>query len=121
MASLYERIGGESAVKATVMRLYGRILSDPSLAPFFDHIDINQLRKSQVAFVTYAFGGPNHYTGRGLRSAHRASSEQGMAESHFERVANHLVEVMRELDVNEALISESLAIIDSVKNDILQK
>lgn len=117
--SLFERIGGEAAVTATVLKMYDKILDDELLAPFFENIDVEKLRLSQSAFVTYAFGGPNHYTGKRLRQAHATAVSQGMSGTHFDLVAAHLKTAMQELNVPAELITEALAIVDSTRDDVL--
>lgn len=119
--SLFERIGGESAVKATVIKMYDKILSDEELAPFFENIDVDRLRLSQAAFVTYAFGGRSHYSGKGLRVAHAAAVSQGLGDSHFDGVVAHLKSAMEELRVPAELISEALTIVGSTRKDVLGK
>lgn len=117
--TLYERIGGEAAVRATVIKMYDKILDDNELAPFFDSIDVDKLRLSQSAFVTYAFGGPNHYSGKSLRSAHASAVSQGLSDRHFDLVASHLKSAMQELNVPEPLIDEALTIVGSTRKDVL--
>mmetsp|Transcript_15974 Transcript_15974/g.13527 ORF Transcript_15974/g.13527 Transcript_15974/m.13527 type:complete len:109 (+) Transcript_15974:57-383(+) len=68
--SLYEKIGGEKAVEAVVGSFYGKILTDPLLAPFFKATNMKDLEKQQKHFLTVAFGGPNSYKGATLRKAH---------------------------------------------------
>ncbi len=116
---LFERIGGDAAVKATVIKMYDKILLDDELAPFFDNIDVDKLRLSQSAFVTYAFGGPNHYTGKGLRTAHAGAVSNCLNNSHFDLVATHLKSAMEELNVPADLIAEALAIVGSTRADVL--
>lgn len=117
--SLFERIGGEAAVKATVLKMYDKILDDDMLAPFFEDIDVDKLRLSQSAFVTYAFGGPNHYTGKRLREAHAGAVSNGMGGVHFDRVIAHLQAAMTELRVPSDLIAEALRIVNSTRADVL--
>lgn len=119
--SLYERIGGDSAVRATVVKMYDKILSDEELAPFFENIDVEKLRLSQAAFVTYAFGGPNHYNGKSLRAAHKNAAEHGLSDRHFDLVALHLKTAMEELNVSDELIEEALAIVGGTRADVLNK
>ncbi len=119
--SLYERIGGEGAVSATVLKMYDKILSDEELAPFFDNMDIDALRLSQSAFVTYAFGGPNHYTGKSMRTAHQSAVKNGLSGHHFDLVAGHLKAAMEELNVPASLIAEALAIVSSTRADVLNQ
>ena len=119
--SLFERIGGNTAVKATVIKMYDKILDDPLLAPFFDDIDVDKLRLSQTAFVTYAFGGPNHYNGKNLRGAHQSAVAHGLSDQHFNAVAAHLKAAMEELNVPTDLIAEALAIVGSTRKDVLNQ
>ncbi len=119
--SLYERIGGETAVRATVLKMYEKILADELLAPFFEDIDVDALRRSQSAFVTVAFGGPNHYAGKPMRAAHANSVKNGLNDTHFDLVAGHLKAAMEELSVPTTLINEALAIVDSTRADVLNR
>ena len=118
---LFERIGGEAAVKATVIKMYDKILSDDDLAPFFENIDVEKLRLSQSAFVTYAFGGPNHYNGKSMRAAHKDAVSHGLSDKHFDLVAGHLKAAMEELNVPADLIGEALAIVGSTRKDVLNQ
>ncbi len=117
--SLFERIGGEGAVKATVLKMYNKILDDDVLAPYFENIDVDKLRLSQTAFVTYAFGGPNHYSGKSLRIAHQDAVSHGLSDRHFDAVAQHLKIAMEELNIPDHLIAEALAIISSTRKNVL--
>lgn len=119
--SLYERIGGEFVARATVMKLYDKILDDEELAPFFENINVDALRHSQLAFVTYAFGGSNRYTGKTLRTAHGNAVNHGMNDLHFDLVAGHLRTALSELSVPDELINEALVIVESTRNDVLNK
>ncbi len=119
--SLYERIGGGEAVKATVALLYDKILSDPILIPFFQDIDVDRLRSSQSAFVTMAFGGPAHYTGASLRKAHERLVARGLSDAHFDQVATHLKSAMEDLGVPPSLIQEALRIVETTRPDVLNR
>ncbi|MDX1442148.1 MAG: group 1 truncated hemoglobin [Gammaproteobacteria bacterium] len=117
--SLYERIGGQVAVEQAVDIFYRKVLSDPLLAPFFEFTDMQRQVARQRAFLTMAFGGPNHYDGRALRDAHKRFVEQGMAEAHFVAVVEHLLDTCAELGVANEDIAEVKAIALSVHDDVL--
>ena len=119
--SLYERIGGAAAVEATVSKLYDKVLNDAALTPFFKDISIDALRNSQAAFVTYAFGGPNRYSGESLRNVHKKSVEDGLNDTHFDLVATHLRTSMEKLDVPADLVDEAMALVGSTRDDVLNK
>ena len=119
--SLFERIGGEAAVRVTVIKMYDKILDDPLLAPFFEDIDVERLRLSQTAFVTYAFGGPNHYSGQSLRAAHKNAVSNGLSDAHFNAVATHLKTAMEELNVAADLIAEAMATVEATRKEVLDR
>lgn len=117
---LYDRLGGSAAVEAAVKIFYDKVLADPDLKPFFDGIDMARQGRHQINFMTYAFGGPNQYAGRGLRQAHaRLVRERGLGEKHFGLVAGHLQASLQELNVPAELIQEVLQLVGSTKADVL--
>ena len=119
--SLYERIGGAEAVKATVALLYDKVLSDPLLIPFFQDIDVERLRSSQSAFVSMAFGGPVQYSGANMRKAHERLVARGLSDAHFDKVASHLKSAMEDLSVPPSLITEALSIVETTRPDVLNR
>ncbi|HET9957411.1 MAG TPA: group 1 truncated hemoglobin [Polyangiaceae bacterium] len=116
--SLYERIGGEAAVDAAVDRFYRKVLSDDRISEFFDTTDMDRQRAKQKAFLTYAFGGPNQYSGKDMRAAH---AKMKLNEQHFDAVVEHLAATLRELEVPEELIAEVAGVATSVKQDVLNR
>lgn len=69
--SLYERLGGEEGIARVVDTFYDMVLADPRVAHFFANTDMAKQRRHQTLFLTFATGGPNKYTGRSMREAHR--------------------------------------------------
>ncbi len=119
--SLYELLGGEHAIEAAAGLFYEKVLADPLTAPFFQNLDMPAQVRKQIAFMAHAFGGPNGYKGRDLRTAHRPLVIQGLGDAHFDAVAGHLRTTLQELGVAEALVERSLAIVGSVRNDVLDR
>lgn len=120
-ASLYERIGGTPVLKTVVTKLYGRILMDPLLGPFFNPDDMDRLRRSQMSFLIVAFGGSHHYTGKNLRDAHAGLVQQGLSDVHFEAVKGHLGEALAEVKVAPELIAEAMLVVESTRADVLNR
>ncbi len=117
--SLYERIGGEAAVMAAVDLFYKKVMDDPLTRPFFAGLDMPAQVRKQVAFMTVAFGGPDQYRGRDLRTAHAPLRARGLGQVHFDAVAGHLERTLQELGVAAPLISEALAIVASTRDAVL--
>ena len=119
MTSLFEQLGGREAVEAAVDNFYGHVESDSRVSHFFDGVDMKRLRAKQKAFLTMAFGGPHHYTGKSLREGHAHLVARGLNDSHVDAIIEILGTTLREMGVQEELIREVAAIAESVRNDVL--
>nr|WP_052549652.1 group 1 truncated hemoglobin [Enhygromyxa salina] len=119
--TLYERIGGEAAITATVGMFYDRIMSDESLSHFFDDLDMDKQINKQIAFMTMAFGGPHDYTGTDMRAAHARLISRGLAVEHFSAIADHLEATLVALSVPPELVGEVLTIVGSTKSEVLNE
>lgn len=119
LAPLYERIGGQAAVMAAVDLFYEKVLADDLTRPFFAGLDMAAQTRKQVAFMTWAFGGPDEYKGRSLRAAHAPLLNRGLGDAHFDAVAKHLEATLTELGVARNLIDETLAIVGGTRNEVL--
>lgn len=117
--SLYERLGGEAAVNAAVDVFYGKVLDDYRINRFFEKTDMAKQVEHLKTFMTVAFGGPNHYTGRSLRDGHARLVQKGLSDSHFDAVMEHLGATMQELNVPAELIGEAAALVESVRGEVL--
>ena len=121
-ASLFERMGGQEAVDATVNLFYAKVLNDDRISHFFEGADLNHLLNKQKEFLAFAFGGPSNYDGRGLRETHKyLVEEKGLNESHFDAVIEDFGTTLMELKVPGDLIGEAARIALSVKNDVLNR
>ncbi len=113
---LYKRIGGEAAIRAAVDRFYERVLADPSLSHFFNGVGMSRLKTHQFAFLSQALGGPKQYSGSSMNEAHaRLAIEQ----HHFDSVAVHLVETLRELGVPEDIVGEVATAITPLSSQVV--
>lgn len=118
--SLFERLGGDEAVEAAVDIFYSKVMSDETLKPFFEGVDMDKQAFMQRVFLTTAFGGPQGYTGKGLREAHkRLVEEKGLGAAHFAAVAGHLKQTLEDLDVPAEMIDEVMTIAASTQDDVL--
>ena len=119
--SLFEQLGGYPAVDAAVDIFYRRVLKDPRIARFFDDTDMDAQREKQKAFLSMVFGGPHEYKGKDLRTAHAKLVEQGLDDSHFDAVAEHLQATLERLDVPAPLVAQVMAIAGSTRSDVLNR
>lgn len=120
-ATLFEQIGGKAAVEAAVDIFYRKVLADDTISHFFDDVDMERQAAKQKSFLTYAFGGPNHYTGLDLRRGHKHLVDRGLNDAHFDAVAGHLQATLTELGVAPELIARVMAIAASTRDDVLNR
>ena len=117
--SLYEELGGEPAVDAAVDLFYEKILADEHINRFFSGIKMERQKRMQKAFLTVAFGGPNNYSGEGMRKAHARAVDFGLDDSHFNAVAGHLSDTLLALGVATDKVAAALAIAETTRADVL--
>jgi hemoglobin len=118
--SLYARIGGQPAIMAAVDVFYAKVMADEITRPFFQGLDMAAQIRKQIAFMTWAFGGPDEYRGRDLRAAHASLvRDRGLGDRHFDAVAGHLASTLRELGVADDLTEEALRIVASTRAEVL--
>jgi hemoglobin len=117
--SLFDQLGGAAAVDAAVDVFYRKVLNDYRINRFFDNSDMEVQAAKQKAFLTMAFGGPNNYTGKDLRTAHARFVKMGLNDSHFDIVMEHLTATLVELNVPSELISQVATLAESTRADIL--
>ncbi len=117
--SIYEQIGGESAMTAAVESFYRKVLTDDRVSMFFEDVDMERQMAKQKAFLTMVTGGPNNYTGRNMRDAHAKLVVRGLNDSHVDVIIEHLGTTLKELGVGDEQIQQVAAIAESVRDDIL--
>lgn len=119
MNTLFSRLGGNAAVDAAVDVFYNKVLADGRIRHFFADTDMVRQRAHQKAFLTVAFGGPNAYQGRDLRSGHARLVEAGLNDAHYDAVVENLAAALLELGVGTELIKEVAGIAEVVRDDVL--
>jgi hemoglobin len=118
MSTLYDRLGGETAVDAAVDIFYEKVLADDRINMFFENLDMVAQAMKQKNFLTMVFGGPNSYTGKDMRNGH---AHLGITEEHFEAVVENLASTLKELGASNEDIGEVAGIANSVKDDVLNR
>ncbi len=121
MSTVYEQIGGEKAMDAAVELFYRKVLADERISHFFEAVDMERQAAKQKAFLTMVFGGPNTYTGKDMRKAHAHLVKNGLNDSHFNAVMEHLGSTLTELGVPANLIQQMAQTAEGTRADVLNK
>jgi hemoglobin len=119
--TLFENLGGEPAVDAAVDIFYKKVLADDRVNGFFDGVAMDRQIAKQKAFMTMAFGGPNHYSGSDMRKGHSHLVERGLNDSHFDAIVENLGATLTELGVSDDLIGQVVTVCETVRGDVLGK
>jgi hemoglobin len=120
--SLYDRLGGQPAVRAVASGLVDSILVDTRVNKWFAHAAASPANtesyKTKLAeFICQNTGGPCKYTGRDMVSAHKGRAVTSEA---FDAVVQDLVGVLDKLKVPQREKEQVLGILGPLKSSIVQ-
>jgi hemoglobin len=122
--ALWDRLGGESAVRDVVKELIAALAKDPKVNLTragkykMDEKGLAHLEQLLVEFVSQATGGPLKYTGRDMKTVHQG---MGITEAEFNALAGHLIETLKKFKVPQKEIDELVNIVATTKKDIVEK
>ena len=118
-ASLFDRLGGEEGIRRLVTDIVDNHYRNPLIRTRFEQVkDRAALERHSVEFLCAGSGGPQAYTGRDLLSVH-----QGMNVSEQELIAaiDDIVAAMSKNQLEQSVQNEVVAILYSLKGDVLRR
>jgi hemoglobin len=124
--TLYERLGGEPAIRAVVDDLVARLAADPKVnvtrkgtqkewKPTPENVA--KLKKDFVDFIGMATGGPQKYTGKSMKEVHTGMQ---ITPAEFEAAAADLKATLNKLKVPAPEQAELMRIVGSTAPDIIE-
>jgi hemoglobin len=116
--TIYELIGGESALSAVVDDFYVRVLADPQLAGFFAGANMPKLKGRQVEFFAAALGGPDFYRGGSMREVHAG---RGISQADFDKVASHLTDALAAAGVSAETVAQIAGAVTPLADEIVSR
>ena len=119
--TLYARLGGYDAIAAVVDDFVGRLVADKRLNKFFvghSEDSLHKIRQHVVDQICNAAGGPCLYTGRDMRTSHHGL---GITNEDWDASVKHLVATLDKFKVPKAEQDELLAVVGTLKKDIVDK
>lgn len=115
--SLYDRLGGKSAITAVVDTFVARVAADTRINKKFARSNIPRVKAMIVDQVCAQTGGPCTYTGRTMKEAHR---NMRVTEGEFNALVEDLVAALNVFKVPKPEQDELLAALGSMKGDIVE-
>lgn len=115
--SLYDRLGGKSAIVAVVDEFVGRSAGDDRINAKFGRTDVPRLKAMLVDQVCAASGGPCTYTGRDMAVTHAG---MGVTAGEFDALVGNLVATLDQFNVPKGEQDELLGLLGPMRPDIVE-
>jgi len=122
--SLYDRLGGAYAIAAVVDAFIEKLLvndtlnANPAISEARARVPKAGLKFQVTALVCQVTGGPQMYTGRSMKDAHR---HLHIAEAEWDAMVHDFVAVLDQFKVPKAEQAELLTIVGSTRGDIVTR
>jgi hemoglobin len=135
---LYDRLGGEVGLKLIVDDYVTRLLADPRVnfqrvgvtqGGFSIHRDrsmqwdasdanVAEMKKHFVQFIAVATGGPSHYDGKDMKSAH---ANMHISNPEFDAALGDLKMTLDKLQIANQEQKELLSVIETTREQIVEE
>ena len=119
--SLYVRLGGSRGIATIVRDLFGRAVAHPVLGRFWkgrSTYGVLREEKLLVAFLSAAAGGPAHYVGRDMATAHQ---HLDISRADWEILETLLSITLAALSVPETEQHDVIVFVKSLQNEIVRR
>jgi hemoglobin len=115
--SLYDRLGGKSAITAVVDTFVARVAADTRINKKFAKSNIPRVKSEIVDQVCMETGGPCTYSGRSMKEAHR---NMKVTEGEFNALVEDLTAALNVFKVPAREQNELLSALGTMKGDIVE-
>jgi hemoglobin len=121
--SLYDSLGGKTAIVAVVDEFVGRVAADNRINMFFkqtasDPKRLAKFKANLVDQICEASGGPCKYKGKSMKAAHAG---MGISSGDFSALVEDLVGALDKSSVKEADKNTLLGVLGPMKGDTVEK
>ena len=116
--SLYQRLGEEPGLRKIVNDVLDKNLDNPRIGHYFEKVDMPKLKQLVFEFFSMGIGGPHLYTGRDMRTAHTGMN---ISDEDFESANEDTLLALDENGVGSAEKNEVIAILNSMRADVIRK
>ena len=120
---LYDRLGGKAAITAVVDEFVGRVAADGRINHFFAGVASNPaalagFKGKLVDQICEASGGPCHYTGKDMKTAHQG---MGITTADFNALVEDLSGALDKFKVGAAEKGQLLGVLGPMQSQIVEK
>lgn len=116
--SLYQRLGGANGIARLVDDIIAAHMNNPIVKTRFENIkDLDHAKEMARQFFCAGSGGPETYTGKDMLTAHKGMN---ISEQEYLAVMDDIVHAMNKNALDEATRNEVVAILYSLKGNIIR-
>lgn len=115
--TLYERLGGESGLSSIVRDVITNHMNNPKIKTRFQDSDSDKLHRLSLEFFGMGSGGPQKYTGKDMKEAHRGMN---INEEEFLAVIDDVINALDKNGIEGTTKNEVLGILYSLKGDVVR-
>jgi hemoglobin len=116
--SLYDRLGGYSAISAVVDDFVANVAADKRINKFFAKANVPRLKARLVEQLCQASGGPCYYTGGDMKSVHAG---MGIRNRDFNALVQDLGKSLNKFKVPKAEQKEIASVLLPMRKDIVTR
>lgn len=116
--TLYERLGGAKGMARLVDDVVAAHLINPIVKTRFEKVkDLDHLKQMACEFFCAGSGGPETYTGKDMLTTHKGMN---ISEQEYLEVMDDIVGAMNKNGIAEDAKKDVIAILYSLKGDIIR-
>lgn len=116
--TLYERLGGETAIRKLANDIAENHLANPLIKTRFEIVeDMDKTKQMVFEFICAGTGGPQTYTGNDMLTAHKGMN---ISEQEFIAVVDDILAAMDQNNMGATEKNDMLAIAYSLKDEIIR-
>jgi hemoglobin len=116
--SLYDRLGGAKGLAQIVEDTFAAHLNNPVVKTRFEIVkDLENVKKMAREFFGAGSGGPETYTGKDMMAAHKGMN---ISEQEYLAVMDDVLEALSKNKVGEDAVKDVIAILYSLKGQIIR-
>lgn len=117
-ATLYDRLGSRDGITRITRELIRNHLANPLVNKRYSQVkDMDRLERNVIDFFCAGAGGPETYGGKDLLATHRGMN---VSEQEFVTVIDDAMAALKTCGVDASTSNEVLAILWSMKGDVIR-
>jgi hemoglobin len=116
-STLYDRLGGQTGVRAIANALIDRVSADPHLGRSFKDTKLPRIKGLLAEQICDLSGGPCRYSGDPMKEVHAG---QHISEAEFYGMVDTLRDILKQRQVGIGATNELLRLLAPMKRDIVE-